>query len=238
MIPQVPKNFRAIILDLDGTLIDSDRYYAIAAASVGFPLDGDLYQNARSAVKGVLPPGHVAARNRFLYFKKLLEQTGEFSPQNLFQIYDLYEKKFFEAALRDENLVEVKKFLAKWSDRCPIAVLTNENLRTQMWKMRVIDPDGLWVSSVVTSEEVGFEKPDRRMFYRALETLGEQSAGCVMIGDSWEDDILGAKAAGLKPVWFTVFEKQPSVGSEKDGLPHVRSWKELDALLEQWGVAQ
>jgi putative hydrolase of the HAD superfamily len=64
---------------------------------------------------------------------------------------------------------------------------------------------GPLLDAVIISEEAGITKPDPRIFRLALETLGCEAADTVMIGDAWETDIAGARAAGIRPVWFNRF---------------------------------
>ena len=54
----------------------------------------------------------------------------------------------------------------------------------------------------MVSETAGFTKPDSRIFEIALEKLCVEPSDAVMIGDSWEEDILGAYKAGIRAVWF------------------------------------
>ena len=55
---------------------------------------------------------------------------------------------------------------------------------------------------LVVSEEVGISKPDPRIFVVALERAGVEAPEAVMVGDSWANDVEGARAAGIRPVWF------------------------------------
>jgi putative hydrolase of the HAD superfamily len=54
--------------------------------------------------------------------------------------------------------------------------------------------------TVVTSSAVGVEKPDARIFQRALADLEVEPAAAVHVGDSRLEDIEGALAAGLHAV--------------------------------------
>jgi putative hydrolase of the HAD superfamily len=56
------------------------------------------------------------------------------------------------------------------------------------------------VDAVVISAEEGVAKPDPRIFRLALERLGAEAAGAVHVGDSFEHDVAGARAAGLDAV--------------------------------------
>jgi putative hydrolase of the HAD superfamily len=54
------------------------------------------------------------------------------------------------------------------------------------------------VDAVVVSAEVGYRKPDPRIFKAALEQLGCAPGKALLVGDSLETDVLGARAAGLR----------------------------------------
>ncbi len=63
------------------------------------------------------------------------------------------------------------------------------------------------VDGVVSSLDVGARKPDPFFFRAALLRAGRggvplPAARAVMVGDSWPNDVAGAKGAGLRAVWF------------------------------------
>lgn len=82
-----------------------------------------------------------------------------------------------------------------------IAVVTNNLRSEQEEKLRVTGLDA-WVDELVCSEQVGFTKPDRRIFTAALARTRSTPARSVMVGDSWESDVMGALAARIRPIWF------------------------------------
>jgi putative hydrolase of the HAD superfamily len=59
-----------------------------------------------------------------------------------------------------------------------------------------------YVDALVVSEAVGIAKPDPAIFAHALEELECAPEDAVMVGDSWAADIAGARAAGIRPIWF------------------------------------
>jgi FMN phosphatase YigB (HAD superfamily) len=67
---------------------------------------------------------------------------------------------------------------------------------------------------------VGIGKPDPDIFALTLREIGAKAESAVMVGDSWECDILDALHAGLSAVW--VF----------GGRPHRRS-----ARTSRWSAA-
>ncbi|HEY3021034.1 MAG TPA: HAD-IA family hydrolase [Solirubrobacteraceae bacterium] len=56
------------------------------------------------------------------------------------------------------------------------------------------------VDAVVVSAELGSAKPDPAPFARALELLGASAADALHAGDQLDEDVAGARAAGVRPV--------------------------------------
>jgi putative hydrolase of the HAD superfamily len=65
-----------------------------------------------------------------------------------------------------------------------------------------------YFDSVTYSQEVGFAKPDPRVFRRALGRAGCRPEDALHVGDSWESDYEGALDAGLGAVWLNRTERQ------------------------------
>ena len=59
---------------------------------------------------------------------------------------------------------------------------------------------GQLVDCVVSSAVVGLHKPDPRIFELACDRLGVHPARCAHVGDHYYSDVLGARAAGMRPV--------------------------------------
>jgi putative hydrolase of the HAD superfamily len=90
-----------------------------------------------------------------------------------------------------------------------------------------LGPAGLLehVEAVVTSAEVGVGKPGRAIFERALALAGVEPGQAVHVGDSLENDVAGARAAGIRPVLVA------RDGGSPAGVESIRSLAELPALL-------
>jgi putative hydrolase of the HAD superfamily len=56
------------------------------------------------------------------------------------------------------------------------------------------------LDGVVTSAEAGASKPDPAIFERALSLAGCPAAQAIHVGDSLEEDVQGARAAGVRAV--------------------------------------
>ena len=68
--------------------------------------------------------------------------------------------------------------------------------------------------AVVVEGEVGFGKPDPRIFRLALERLGVTAAEAWMVGDDLPWDIAGAQAVGIHGVWAS---DHAATGATGDG---------------------
>lgn len=83
------------------------------------------------------------------------------------------------------------------------------------------------VTHVTTSEEVGYTKPDQRMFETAFEkarSVGVDPTNGVMVGDKYRNDMEGGKEAGLTTVSHGA-EDGPAVDH------HVDELRELLAIV-------
>jgi putative hydrolase of the HAD superfamily len=55
---------------------------------------------------------------------------------------------------------------------------------------------------VLTSADAGYRKPSPHIFAQALDRLEADPAASMHVGDSEEDDVQGALASGIRPVWL------------------------------------
>jgi putative hydrolase of the HAD superfamily len=79
-----------------------------------------------------------------------------------------------------------------------LVVVSNANGRMRAALERV--GLGPHVDLVIDSHEEGVEKPDPRIFHRALARIGSRPETTVHVGDLFHTDVVGARAAGLRAV--------------------------------------
>ncbi|MFC4776110.1 HAD family hydrolase [Paenibacillus sp. GCM10023252] len=53
-----------------------------------------------------------------------------------------------------------------------------------------------------TSKELGATKPNPLFFKSLINEMGLQFSDCIMIGNDYQKDIVGASQIGLKTIWF------------------------------------
>jgi len=61
---------------------------------------------------------------------------------------------------------------------------------------------GPLLSTIIDSNRVGLSKPDPAIFRMALAKMGCSAAEAMYVGDSFDKDIVGARAAGMRTAWL------------------------------------
>jgi putative hydrolase of the HAD superfamily len=80
------------------------------------------------------------------------------------------------------------------------AIITNGPVAMQRDKLRRFDLESR-VDYAVVSEEFGCGKPNPAIFLHVAATLEVAPGECMMVGDSIELDVAGARASGMRAVW-------------------------------------
>lgn len=95
------------------------------------------------------------------------------------------------------GVIEMMEVLSK---KYLLGVISNGFTKTQYKKLQ---NSGLWkyITRTVVSEEIGINKPDKRLFDYAVEETGA-TAPLLMVGDHPLTDVLGAMKAGWHAIWF------------------------------------
>ena len=65
--------------------------------------------------------------------------------------------------------------------------------------------------AIAYSDEVGFRKPDARIFRRSLEALGVEPARALHVGDNPDADVLGAQRVGMRAAHYACAGAAPSL---------------------------
>lgn len=90
------------------------------------------------------------------------------------------------------------------------------------------------------SEELGCEKPDRRMFDHVLDALGlrpEEAGRVAMVGNNLSRDVCGANRSGMTSIWLRHNARYPLEPASTDERPAftAASFGELADVLAQLG---
>lgn len=86
---------------------------------------------------------------------------------------------------------------------------------------------GPYLDFVVTSSEVGSDKPGAPIFLAALERARATAAETVYVGDQYGKDVLGARKVGIKPILIDRYDIAPEVND----CPRLHNLAELVSYL-------
>jgi HAD superfamily hydrolase (TIGR01509 family) len=220
---------RAVLLDAGGTLIHPDHEFILGRLAadglvVGDQAYGEARRHAQHVVGDILrsaSPGTDTSR-AMAWFVALLTRLG----------VPLHRLPAMGAAIRkrhQEGLLwvrpepgtrQVLEGLLEAGLR--LAVVSNADGRVHEY----LETAGLadCFEFILDSAVVGIEKPDPRIFELALDRLGLEPGEVVYVGDTYEVDVLGARAAGMRAI---LISDRP-----RDGASWIPSITALPAALD------
>lgn len=223
----------AVLFDLDDTLYEygpcneAGLAAAHAVLDAVTPIEFEAFRAHHDHVRAELAErlrGQAASHNRAIFFKRMVERhTGRVAAVLVHGLFESYWQAFLGRMVPAEGVEEVLDELAR--DHA-LALVTNHTTDIQLRKIARLGLDR-WFPVVVTSEEIGVEKPDARTFLAALEALGVEASRAVMVGDNPAVDVAGAAGAGLQAILTTEFRGESSSAASWT----VRSIREVPAAV-------
>ena len=147
------------------------------------------------------------------------------------QAYALQINRDFleRTAGKTKTIDGAKDLLEYLHNRYRLFILSNGFREIQFLKMKNA---GLadFFERFILSEDVSVRKPDKKIFEVALKNTNSRRATSLMIGDSWEADIVGAQNARIDHIWFNPHKIAPDSASSPPTF-EVHSLSEIKAIL-------
>ncbi|MBL1418935.1 MAG: HAD family hydrolase [Alphaproteobacteria bacterium] len=201
-------NIQAVLIDIDDTLYSYKTAHEIAirqcyeefskkfSSTIDWTQEVFIqtYRNHRTNVTEQLKP-QGACRSRLFAFQKLFEQI------NLKPTYvhaQHFEELYWQQLIANMAIYKPAYIFLKqcYEKNIPVCAVTDMQASIQIKKLQKLELTK-YISHLVTSEEVGAEKPAAKMYLKALEKVSVSPEHTIMIGDSLEKDIIGAQQAGI-----------------------------------------
>jgi putative hydrolase of the HAD superfamily len=218
----VQTEIRAITFDVGGTLIEPwpsvGAVYGAVARELGF---GNF---AAERLTDQFICGW-KARGEFGYSKAEWRVLVECSFHGLCTVSDhlfdaIYERFGRADAWRVfEDAIPALESLRRSGIRLGIISNWDERLRPLLSELRLIEK----FDSIIISSEVGAHKPDARIFRAAAEALQLDPREILHIGDSFAEDLHGARSAG-----FQALQLKREFERARD---HIQSLSELPSII-------
>jgi len=214
----------AVLFDLDDTLYPYPPCRAAGRDAahgrlreLGYDLDRaafeDLFDAGRRAVKRDLP-GAAASHSRLLYLRAALrEHAGTERPADARACADAFWGAYRDAMAPFDGVHETLAALR--AAGVGVAVVTNLTTRIQVRKLEALGVDDA-VDRLVTSEEVGVEKPAAAPFTAALAAFDAAPSEALVVGNAPAADVAGGNAVGAQTALFNERDREIPPDGEPD----------------------
>src|SRR5439155_18814107 len=198
-------NVRAVLFDVDFTIARpgpelGPEGYQRLGRRFGLELDPSRYREAREkALEGVRRHPELEHDEEIwvAFTERIIQNMGGEADSA------------YECAVEMTRAWEHAEHFELYDDALPVLGA----LREQGLKLGLVSNTGrdleefvahhrLEVDAVLGSRSFGRTKPHPTIFRAVLERLGVEPAGAAMIGDSHEDDVEGARAAGIRAAFL------------------------------------
>lgn len=207
-------DYDAFIFDLDGTIIDSEKYHSRAFA------DAVLAQSGYR----LTPEEHLEffGKHSAWFAEELNARHGlSLDPEGVLahkrrRVREIFEARPFSGA---------REFLERWFGKKPMALATNSPLG---FVQPALDKAGLleFFDHITTSDEVAHRKPDPEIIERTVQKLGSDPLKTLV----FEDQLIGIQAARAAGAQVVAVDNGQSVDFPVD--VNIRTWRELLTFSE------
>lgn len=230
MLVNLLENIRAVIFDVGNTLTtpDWERVHSVSRRISDSEFQEIELQNRISKILLAADSDPDFLKNLAdksvrtgWHFRQVYKDLG-FDESQLEELLGELDKLHFERHLWTRLNEEVFEVFEQLKDRgFLLGVISNsedgrvEDLLRSVELLPFLDV-------YLDSFTVGYTKPDARIFLKAVEELGVAPREAVFIGDTYTQDILGARNAGLKPILFDPLDLH-----QQEDVIRIRSLKEL-----------
>lgn len=202
------KNIKHIFFDLDHTLWDfeenSKKSFQFIFKKNNIQLSVDEFLKVYSPIN-------------FDYWKLFREEKITKTALRFGRLFDVFEKLNYKISkelidiLADDYLESLSNYnqlfdgtislLDYLKPKYQLHIITNGFEKTQLAKIKnsKLLP---YFDQIISSESINVKKPNPKIFFHALKKAKANTYDSIMIGDSLEADIYGAKNVGMRTIYF------------------------------------
>lgn len=206
---QMPK-YKHIFFDLDRTLWDFDlnAYDALNAIYEKFKLNKhfnsaqeffEIYNKHNERLWQRYREGNI--KKEILRSKRFDLVLKEKKIKDI-ELAVLIGEEYLNLSINQTRLFpNTHEILTYLKPRYPLYILTNGFRETQFSKLKNCDLEK-YFNHVFTSETIGYNKPNIKIFQWAVNSVNARKEECLVIGDDQAVDIKGANNFGIDNVFF------------------------------------
>ncbi len=191
-----PRMISVVAWDLDNTLFDRDaavfRFFKWYLARRG--------RDTQALLGAIMALDEGGDGDRLAFCRQVHALCGH-NPPTADRLWETMRQKLPEF-VQPEKTVAV--CLCRLQARYGLALISNGGGPLQRAKLHRADVARFFPPEhVFLSGEVGFDKPDGRIFEAALHALGKRPEQVLYVGDHPANDVAGAAAVGMRTCWVS-----------------------------------
>ena len=221
---------KALLFDFDGTLSNrEENAYAVYREYLR-PYFSDLDEVSYEAVlQDMLYYDCNGSIDLKLRLAPLRAKYGDALPEDFEEKFiPLYGNNMYRhTCLREETIEVLESLYGKYK----LAIISNGDSFSQHSKIVHVGIEK-YFDEVVVSGDLGIHKPDERIFFLTAEKLGVKCEECIVVGDVFSKDILGAVRSSMIPVWMCKNEDTPAYGYKGYRIKDLRQLYDILAELD------
>ncbi len=207
---------KCILIDIDNTLLDfhkcSREAMCLAASDfdINFPENYfETFTVINNSLWGRIEKGELDRQGLFkIRWNMIFEAMGIDADGEAFE--GLFREYIKKSAIPVDGAEELLKYL---SEKYFVCTASNSELAQQEKRLRKAEMLP-FIRKIFTSEEIGFAKPSEEFFAYCKNELPQfEKEEIMVIGDSVNADINGAKKFGFQTCWFN-FDKKTDAQCE------------------------
>lgn len=217
----------AVVFDLDDTIYNYKELHEVAINKVFTSISNkyrfdilevkNAFEKSKNEVHDCLC-GTGAMHNRSLYFLKTYEKLGITPLTDSLISYEEYWDYILANMKCNLGVIDFLKYLNK--RKIKIGICTDLTCVIQLKKIKQLNIE-LYIDAIVTSEEVGEEKPSSKMYELICKKLKTKKKDILYIGDSLEKDYYGPSRYGMNSILYSNID-----------LPHIHSFTDFEEVKE------
>lgn len=188
---------KAVLFDLDGTLLDRDKSVTDFISSQY----RRLYHYLNHISEETFTTRFIELDNRgYVWKDKVYQQMVEQLNINLRWefLLDDYITMFKHSCVAFPNLIPMLDELQVKA--ISLGIITNGKGQFQLDNIKALGIEN-YFKTILISEWEGVRKPDPLLFEKALRKLHIQPHECIFVGDHPKNDIQAAHNVGMKTIW-------------------------------------
>lgn len=219
---------KAILIDIDDTILDfkksSEKAFINTIKDFNLTYKDEYFsyfEQINSDLWRDQKLGKISIKNLFKKRSAMMIEYLGLDEDNKF-FTETFSKNLSHQAILVDGIEDLLSYL---NNKYKLYAASNSIYRRQVSRLKKANLynffDGIFVS-----DTLGYEKPDGKFFEKIIDQIDFNKNEVIMIGDSLKSDIVGAKNAQIKSIWFSEKDTENKIYNYK-----VKNLSEIKKIL-------